>query len=585
MTTDRPAAVDGAQYPLQIPHRRRRARVLVIVVATLAVAFAILTLVDAFAVARDLRSGRRAFSAMADRGLDGSGRLASEAAGGARLFARAERRAELSPWIGALAKVPLIGRPARWLRSATGAAASLGAEAAASVRRIEPQLDSGGHPAARLALVRLMESELVRLHGLVRKVRLPSTGGFLPPVNTADRELRADLARLRRSLADGAIAARGLRSFLAGPTTYVVLAANNSEMRAGGMVLQVGTLLAGDGRVSAGTFRSTAELKLPEPVPVPAELGSLYGWLEPGAEWRNVGSSPNFPATAPIYAAMAERTGLRSVDGVVQIDVLGVRSLLELIGPIAIDGRRYDASNVESLMMHDLYVAYGDVQFERRHEFSRLAAEAFRVLTERTSDLGEFARAVQKAAAGRHLLLWSSRPAEQKAWERLGLDGRLENDGMMVTVQNHGGNKLDWFVRTSVELSVERPEGKLRRIRARIRIDNPTPKGEPIYVAGDGGILPKGAYRAFVAVYLPGWATNVGFVNREPLVVGTDGPMRVVATRFDIGRGGFGIVELVFNVPDGVGGITVLPSARSVPVPFRLDGRTVDDSIPRGLAL
>lgn len=588
MTTDQPAALDGAHpSPPSTSHRRRRrARLLIILVATIAVVFSILVLLDALAVARDLRSGRRAFAALADGGFGGGGdKLTVQAGKAARLLADADRRADRSPWIGALSKVPFLGRPARWLRSASDTAASLGDAAAESVRTIEPLLDSGGDPAARLELVRTLEAEFVRLHRIVRDVRLPSSGGFLPPVSSADRELRGDLARLRRAIADGAVAARGLRTFLAGPTRYVVLAANNSEMRSGGMVLQVGVLDAVAGRVSAGNFRSTAELKLPESVPVPAELESLYGWLEPGKEWRNAGTSPNFPATAPIYAAMAQRTGLSRVDGVLQIDVLGVRSLLEVIGPISVEGRRYDASNVEKLMMHDLYVAYGDVQFERRHEFSRLAAEAFRKLTERTSDLSELAKAVRDAAAGRHLLLWSSRPNEQKAWERLALDGRLARDGLMVTVQNHGGNKLDWFVRASVDLTLERREGKLRRITARIRIDNPTPKGEPLYVAGDGGIVPKGAYRAFVSVYLPGWATNVGWVNRKPLVVGTDGPMRVVATRFDIGRGGFAVAELVFDVPDEIARILVLPSARSVPVPFRLNGRSVDDSVARPVTL
>lgn len=525
------------------------------------------------------------FEALTDQGLTGNGRLESEARRGAALFAKADRRAQGSIWLGGLGKIPFFGRPARWVRSASEVAARLGEEGAASAGRIEPQLDATGDPASRLALVELVETELARLQRLVRDVHLSSTGGFLPPVSSVDRELRADLARLRRALADGAIAARGLRSFLSGPTTYVVLAANNSEMRSGGMVLQVGVLQAGGGSIRAGGFRSTAELKLPEPVPLPAEIESLYGWLDPDTEWRNVGTSPNFPAAGPIYASMAEESGLSRVDGVLQIDVLGVRSLLEAIGPIDVDGRRYDSKNVERLVMHDLYVAYGNEQFERRHEFSRLAAEAFRVLTERTSDLGELAKAVRAAAAGRHLMAWSARPAEQQAWERLGIDGRIERDGFMVTVQNHGGNKLDWFVRTSVDLEVEEPAGRFRRVRARIRIDNPTPRRQPGYVTGNGVIVPKGVHRAFVAVYLPGWATNVEFVNRTALVIGTDGPMRVVATRLDIARASSAVVELVFSVPPGVERLILLPSARAVPMEVRLNDGVLDDSTRRILAV
>ncbi|MGH2785983.1 MAG: DUF4012 domain-containing protein [Actinomycetota bacterium] len=586
MTTERPTPLDGS--PPSPPHaqpRRVRSKRALLVVAALVVVAGILTLLDALAVARDLRRGRDVFSALTDRGLSDDGILASEARKGASLFGTADRRARDSIWLGGLSKIPFLGRPARWLRSASGTAATLGEEAAVSVDRIEPLLDAGGDPAKRLALVDLVEKELTRLQGLVRDVRLPGTGGFLPPVSSADRELRADLTRLRGALADGAIAARGLRSFLTGPSTYVVLAANNSEMRAGGMVLQVGLLGARDGRIGAGGFRSTAELVLDEPVPLPAEFASLYGWLEPDREWRNVGTSPNFPGVAPIYAAMAERTGVPRVDGVLQIDVLGVRSLLEVIGPVVIDGRRYDATNVERLVMHDLYVTYGNEQFERRHEFSRLAAEAFRTLTQGSSDLVDVARAVQRAAAGRHLMAWSPRPLEQRAWERLEIDGRLERDGFMVTVQNHAGNKLDWFIRPSVSLQVEHPEGRLRRIRARISIDNPTPSGEPTYVGGDGRFVPPGDHRAFVAVYLPGWASNVSMVGHEVLVIGTDGPMRVVATRLDIARGGSAVVEVLFNVPPEVARIILLPSARAAPVTVRLEELVVDDSVMRALAI
>ena len=553
--------------------------------AALVLAIGGLTLLDAMAVANDLRSGRVAFKTLTDRGLTGDGKLTVQAERGAASFGKADLRAQGSVWLDGLGRIPFLGRPARWLQAASDIAARLGEEAAASVRRIEPRLKASGESTGRLELISLVETELARLGRLVGDIRLPSTGGFLPPVNAADRELRSDLVRLRRALVAGTVTTKGLGTFLAGPSTYVVLAANNAEMRSGGMVLQVGVLKASAGRVQAGGFRSTGEVVLPDPVSLPPELESLYGWLDPDTEWRNLGTSPNFPGIAPVYASMAQKSGLSRVDGVLQIDVLGVRALLEVIGPIEVDGRRYDPSNVEKLMMHDLYVAYGDEQFERRHEFSRLAAEAFRVLTESSSDIGKLAKAVSRAAAGRHILAWSARPDEQRAWERLGMDGRLERDGFMVTVQNHGGNKLDWYLRSSVELQVERPAGRFRRIRAKILIDNVTPPGEPPYVAGNGLIVPKNVYRAFVAVYLPGWATNVELVGREALAIGTDGPMRVVATRLDIRQASSAVVELVFSVPPGMERIVLLPSARPVAIPYRIGDRTVDDSAKRILII
>jgi len=536
-------------------------------------------------VVSDLRAGRAAFEALTEDAALASRRIEPLARAAARRFTSADRRAMGSPWLGAVARVPLIGRPANWLRSAAGVAGELGSEAVSSAARIDPLLGATGGGPDRLGLLAALDTELTRLGRVVDDIRLPRVGGFLPFVSTAERELNADLDRLRRSLDDGAAVARGLRSFLAGPSSYVILASNNAEMRAGGMALQAGLFRAEDGEIQAGGFRPTANLKLKKAVPLPAELSSLYGFLDPGREWRNLGSSPNFPQIAPIYAAMARERGVQRVDGVLQLDIVGLKAFLEVIGPVELDGRRYDAANVERLLMHDLYVEYDVEQGERREDLSRLAAAAFKSLAAGDWPLDTLAKAFRRAAAGRHLLAWSERPVDQGAWEGLGVDGGLHRDGFMVTVQNHTGNKLDWFIRPTVDVELERPEGKWRRISARIRIDNPTPLGESPFVAGNGSLVPAGDHRALVAVYLPGWATNVEVPGRTPLLIGTDGPMRVVAVRLDVARGGSVTVDVVFSVPPEIDSIVLLPSGRARPVRVRLNGRPTNDAAARTLRL
>src|SRR5207248_3108770 len=127
-------------------------------------------------------------------------------------------------------------------------------------------------------------TQFARLRDAIDQVHLPSTGWFMPPVDSADAQLRAELTRVRRAIDDIGVDARGLRSFLAGPTTYVVLASNNAEMRAGGMVLQAGILNANGGDIAAGSFKSTSDLTLKKTVDVPPEIQALYGWLDPGKD-------------------------------------------------------------------------------------------------------------------------------------------------------------------------------------------------------------------------------------------------------------------------------------------------------------
>src|SRR5207245_6582317 len=132
--------------------------------------------------------------------------------------------------------------------------------------------------------------------------------------------------------------------------------------------------------------------------------------------------------------------------------------------------------------------------------------------------------------AGRHLLLWSARPADEQAWQRMHVDGALDPDGLMVTIQNHTGNKLDWFLRPSVDVIAKALPDGFTRVTLQISIANPTPSTEPPYIAGDGSIVPRGGYRGLVAVYLPGWASTVPEIGDPTLLAGTAGRMPLIRT-------------------------------------------------------
>ena len=565
------------------PPPRRRVRYALISASVVVLAFAAAAAVQAVGVGNDLRSGKAVLSAAFS---DLSNLRLVERTGAAERRFRSARARAGGTWLRIWSHVPLLGRPARYVRSVAEAGTALAGRASEAARRIEPMLQrSDGDPSSRLALLDAVERELRVLGGAFGDIEIGSPGLPLPPFASLAREVDAGLARARSAIADGIVGVGGLRSFLAGPTRYLVLAGNNAEMRAGGMVLQVGTLFAGDGRIVAGGFASTASLILPRSVPVPAELSALYGWLELGREWRNTGTSPNFPAVAPLYTAMIEAAGRPPVQGVLQLDVVALRYLLEVVGPVVIDGQRFDAGNVERTVLHDLYAEYGRRQADRRADLSRLAAATFVALDERSWRPGDLASALRRATAGRHLLVWSRLPEQQAAWRRLGAAGALERDGFMLTVQNHGGDKLDWFVRPSVALASSKAPRGARRWTATIRIANPTPDGEPSYVAGDGSKRPAGAYRGFVAVYLPGWASDVEVSGAGVRVVGEDGRMRLVGMIVDVPRRETVSLTVRFTMPPGRHRLVLLPSARAVPVPFTVDGERTDDRRRRTLAV
>ena len=129
---------------------------------------------------------------------------------------------------------------------------------------------------------------------------------------------------------------------LQGPRNYLLLAANNSEMRVGsGAFLSVGVLSTADGSLHLGPVRSIIDFNLPDDrVPLTGDLADRWGWLEPNREWRNLASSPRFDANAELATQMWKASTGQDVDGVMAIDIDALRAMLAATGPVVVDGTR-----------------------------------------------------------------------------------------------------------------------------------------------------------------------------------------------------------------------------------------------------
>ncbi len=90
-----------------------------------------------------------------------------------------------------------------------------------------------------------------------------------------------------------------------------------------------------DGSVQLGDLRPSGDVPLTDgAVPVTGDFERNWGWLNPTLDLRNLGWTPQFDVTAPLAAAMwTELTG-QPVDGVISLDVAGLRQLLEATGPV-----------------------------------------------------------------------------------------------------------------------------------------------------------------------------------------------------------------------------------------------------------
>ena len=124
------------------------------------------------------------------------------------------------------------------------------------------------------------------------------------------------------------------------------------------------------------------------------DLQRNWGWLSPSLDMRNLGTTPRFDVTAPLAARMWTALTGQPINGVIAIDVVGVRQLLEATGPVDVNGQEVSADNVGQYLLHDQYESLTDN-----------AADA----GDREDALGSLARGGDQPAPG-------SVPRSHRAW-------------------------------------------------------------------------------------------------------------------------------------------------------------------------
>jgi hypothetical protein len=502
-------------------------------------------------------------------------------------FARAQSDLS-SPLFAPITIVPVIGRQFREVKALSTAAGTVSQVGSSFLSQVHGLLDAphGAGPERVTSLQRLGSLSLAAEHQLASIDTGPSQALVAPLASKRDEFVtQLDDARLKLTRAAGVSAA--VATILEGPQNYVVLAANNAEMRAGsGTFLEVGEATTAQGTVHLADLGPSGDHSLPVgAVTVTGDLQRNWGWLHPSLDMRNLGLTPQFDVTAPLAARMWTASTGQPVDGVIALDVAGVRQLLEATGPVESDGRIVSADNVEQYLLHDQYAGLnGEVAVSgvRQDALGDLAGVVLRQLQGQSSDIKTLANVVSSAVAGRHLMLWSKNPVDQAAWEVSGVSGSLTNRSVDVSLINVGGNKLDQYMSVQVGVSTT-PGGSNTAVTMTSRVTNSTPPGQSQYIAGPFPGVPVGygGYYGLVAANLPASATHIAVTGAGPLAAdGGEGPTWVVAVPVTIAEGASQTVVIRFDIPGTHGSMSLVPSARIPPEQWTADGTTFADTAP-----
>ena len=479
-----------------------------------------------------------------------------------------------SPFVAPLDIVPVVGRQVRSAR-ALGDTGSRVLDAGVQALH-EVRADLKGKKArgpARVVLLRKLQATTQRVIDQLQGADLGPSKGLVGPLARGRAKFAEQLHQLRDGLTRTEKLTGGLADLLGRGGHYLVLMGNNAEMRAGeGMFLSCAEMTVVDGKITIGDVQRTPDLVLPaNAVPLTGdltELGHNWGFLQPSEEWRNLWVTPRFDVSAPLAARMWVAAGNQPVDGVIAVDVVALKALLSATGPISVGGQTVDAGNVEQQLLLQQYIdnaKYGDGQGERRERLGEVAQGALQAFNDGDWDYATLSRELRGAADGRHLMAWSSVPAQEAGWSAARITGTLSSDSVLVALINRGANKLDQFMHVKSTLKLASAANGTTQVTVRLDVSNETLTGLPQYVEGPnfGSPVGEGEYAGIATFSVPGAATSVAVTGTDYIVVdGPDGPTHQIGGWFTMPGGSRRTMTVTFILPKQVSRLSIRPSAR-----------------------
>ncbi|MEQ1785421.1 MAG: DUF4012 domain-containing protein, partial [Acidimicrobiales bacterium] len=503
--------------------------------------------------------------------------------------------------IDLLGALPVSSDNLESLRSSVGLAATVIDGGERILRTSQPLESSDGslevplaEGAIPLATVASARREIESLSSALPTQPPASSRFLLGPVEELRDRVWAEADRRRAQLD---VLGRGLSlieelSGGNGDRRYLIAVANTAEMRgSGGMILSYGVLEGRDGDFALPAFGRIDEIALPaalEPADVPglpADYLARWDGFDPLLRWRSANLSADLTVVGPVMEAMYARATGQDVDGVIQIDPAGLAAILEGTGPVQVaELGVVTADNVEALVLNEAYIRFPGID-ERSDVLKEVAEAAFRRLVDGQYDsLRPLAESLVAAVDGRHLMMHASKPRVEGTIRSFAADGALPDptllDSVHLSVQNVSGNKLDYYLDTSLQLTGERPGGQLGHLQAEVVVTNTAPPGatSPVYIFGPFNADQQvGLYRGTVTVYLPAGTSLAGVAGdpvRNAPILQSEAGRAVVSWSVDVPAGESRRLVLDLELAPAVPGayqLVLVPSPRVRPTTIGVD--------------
>ena len=237
------------------------------------------------------------------------------------------------------------------------------------------------------------------------------------------------------------------------PRSYLLIAQNNSELRAtGGFAGSWILVTADDGAIQIGESQKLQSGR-DYSFSITDDERNFIGF-DMAINPANLNFTPDFTRAGALFIEAWETYTQQTVDGVVAMDPVFLQDLLALTGGItAPDGETVDGTNAAAVLLHDTYFKYATDTAKQDEYFDAVAGACTQQIMGHLgdADLGDLIHTVRADAAERRLYAYMVDPDEEAAMHKLGLAGALSTDPakpvLGVYVNDNTWAKMCWYER------------------------------------------------------------------------------------------------------------------------------------------
>ena len=351
------------------------------------------------------------------------------------------------------------------------------------------------------------------------------------------------LVRAEHDAQTALLATRAVPAILGadGTCRYLVLFENPAESRAsGGVPGDYAEITAVDGKLSLTKVGSVGQLNsggnpagkhLVGPEGYLARYSRFearYRQFQPQGYWANLPLSPDFPSVGEVAANLYPESGGTKVNGVISLDPVAMADFLAATGPIMAPDWPVpvDAGNAVAILAHGEFIHFStDESLQVGFVQTLVTSLWHELVTRKFLSFPTLANDLVPAIRGGHLLLYSETPEAERFFQAVHVAGSMppvDGDFLGVVTQNAEGNKIDWYLRRSIDYRavLNRNSDRITAVLT-LKLHNSSPaSGQPpiIIDPSPGATTTPGESELYVSVYSP-WQADGASLNGVPLAM------------------------------------------------------------------